>query len=218
MRGFLNESILTASNVFLTDPSKLKSLFNYHGIQIACLASSISMSGQKKRDATSAADLRRFIDTAAALGCGLVKIFDSEVKPGSFFAPSRMGNQSRGTQSNNFGDWLLPLGDYAAEHSVCIVVENALSFRSSKEMWAILDRLNHPSIACCWDVFNAAQIGESPYLSVPTLNYKIQYTQVKDATLGPLGADYCKLGEGDVPVQKFLTRPQRHRLRRLGDV
>jgi sugar phosphate isomerase/epimerase len=29
---------------------------------------------------------------------------------------------------------------------------------------------------------------------------------VKDATLGPLGASYCKLGEGDVPVQKFLTR------------
>src|SRR5206468_2681422 len=87
-----------------------------------------------------------------------------------------------------------------------IVVENALSFRASKEMWSILDRLGHPSIACCWDVFNAAQIGEHPSVSVPTLNSKIQYTQVKDALLGALGASYTKLGEGSVPVQKFIIR------------
>jgi len=47
---------------------------------------------------------------------------------------------------------------------------------------------------------------ESPYFSVPVLNSKIAYTQVKDATLGPLGATYCKLGEGAVPVEKFITR------------
>jgi sugar phosphate isomerase/epimerase len=55
-------------------------------------------------------------------------------------------------------------------------------------------------------VFNAALVGETPYLSVPTLNSKIHYCQVKDAKLGALGATYCKLGEGDVPVQKFISR------------
>jgi sugar phosphate isomerase/epimerase len=105
-----------------------------------------------------------------------------------------------------FGDWLLPLGDYAAERGVTVVVENLLSFRAAKEMWLILDRLQHPGIACCWDVFNAALIGEGPYVSVPTLNNRIVYTQVKDAKLGALGATYCKIGEGDVPVQKFITR------------
>ena len=30
--------------------------------------------------------------------------------------------------------------------------------------------------------------------------------QVKDAKFSSLGASYCKLGEGDVPVEKFLTR------------
>jgi sugar phosphate isomerase/epimerase len=29
---------------------------------------------------------------------------------------------------------------------------------------------------------------------------------VKDAKLGALGATYCKLGEGDVAVEKFVTR------------
>ncbi|HTL29497.1 MAG TPA: sugar phosphate isomerase/epimerase family protein [Tepidisphaeraceae bacterium] len=196
IRGFLNESILTASNVFLTDPAKLKSLFTYHGIKIACLASSIAMTGNKRRDRKLADDCRRFIDTAAAVDCGLVKIFDTEVHPG----------QSRASAGIAFGDWLVPLGDYAAQHDITIVVENTLSFRDAKEMWLILDRVSHPSIAACWDVFNASLIGEPPSISVPVLNNKIQYVQVQDATIGALGATYTKLGEGEVPVEKFIRR------------
>jgi sugar phosphate isomerase/epimerase len=196
IRGFLNESILTASNVFLTDPKKLKAIFRDAGVSIACLASSIAMTGKSKSDKILAEDCRRFIDTAAELGSPMVKVFDTTVRPG----------QNRSSAGIALGDWLLPLGDYAAERNVCIVVENALSFKASKELWMVLERVCHPSIACCWDVFNAALIGESPYVSVPTLNSRIQYTQVKDARIGPLGATYCKLGEGDVQVQKFLTR------------
>src|SRR5215218_7739935 len=162
VRGFLNESLLTASNPFLTDPRKLAALFVDNGLSICCLASSIAMSQHKKRDAAAAGELRSFIDTAAALGCPLVKVFDTQVRPG----------QDRPTAGVALGNWILPLADYAAEREVIIVIENALSFRTAKEMWSILDRLQHPSIACCWDVFNAAMAGESPYLSVPTLNSK----------------------------------------------
>jgi sugar phosphate isomerase/epimerase len=70
----------------------------------------------------------------------------------------------------------------------------------------MLETITHPSVGACWDVFNAALVGESPYLSVPTLNSRIVYTQVKDAKLSPLGATLCPLGEGDLPVEKFLTR------------
>ncbi len=206
VRGFLNESILTAANIFLTDPNKVRAMFKYHGVEIACLASSVSMTGHKKKDRAAAEDTRRFIDAAAGVGCPLVKIFDTRIEPGGLVDPTRLGNHSRAHAAVAFGDWILPLGDYAADRGVTIVVEGALSFRSAKEMWLILDRLSHPSIACCWDVFNAALIGESPYVSVPTLNSRIQYAQVQDAKIGVLGANYCKLGDGDVPVQKFLTR------------
>jgi sugar phosphate isomerase/epimerase len=196
VRGFLNEAILTASNPFLTDPRKLRDLFDDNDLDICCLASSIAFSQNKKRDAQAAADLRQFIDTAAALHCPLVKVFDTQVRPG----------QDRPSAGVALGNWILPLADYAAEREVVIVIENALSFRAAKEMWTILDRLQHPSVACCWDVFNAAMVGESPYTSVPTLNSKIAYTQVKDAKLGQLGATYTKLGEGDVRIERFMTR------------
>ncbi len=174
----------------------MRDLFAANSVEICCLASSIALAGSKRKDAGLADSLRTYIDTAQAINCPMVKIFDTNVRPGL----------SRASAGVALGDWLLPLGDYAAERGIVIVIENALSFRAAKEMWGILDRLSHPSIACCWDVFNAALIGESPHLSVPVLNSKIQYTQVKDAKLSALGATYCKLGEGNVPVQKFITR------------
>ena len=48
VRGFLNESILTATNIFLTDPVKVRAIFDQHGIQIACLASSVAMSWDRR--------------------------------------------------------------------------------------------------------------------------------------------------------------------------
>jgi sugar phosphate isomerase/epimerase len=196
LRAGLNDSILTASNPFLTDPKKVRDLFAGAGLGVCCLASSIEMTQNRRADVRQIEDLRRYVDVARELDCPLVRVFDMKVKPG----------WDRSSAGVAFGDWLLPAGDYAAERGVTIVVENALSFRSAKEMWAILDRLGHPSIACCWDVFNAALIGEAPAFSVPTLNSRIQYAQVKDAKLGSLGATYCKLGDGDVPVEKFLIR------------
>lgn len=203
IRGFLNETVATTADLFARDPEELRGVFDAARVEIACLASSISMEQsqawrvwRRSPNLQAAASLRTYIDLAGRLGCPLVKIFDSQVRAG----------QSRDTAGVALGDWLLPLADYAADRDVVIVIENALSFRASKEMWSILDRLQHPSIACCWDVFNAALIGESPYFSVPVLNSKIAYTQVKDATFGQLGATYCKLGDGDVLVEKFITR------------
>jgi sugar phosphate isomerase/epimerase len=196
IRAFSNENVLTAANVFLSDPQKVRRLFEEMNIEICCLASSIAMTQEKKRDRALADDLRRHIDMAQQLGCPIVKIFDTQARPG----------WSRANIGILLGNWLMPLADYAAERGVIIAVENALSFRNAKELWGIIDRLNHPSVAIAWDLFNAAVVGEGPAYSVPTLNSKIVYTQVKDAKLGPLGATLVKIGEGDVKVRDFLRR------------
>src|SRR5438105_437158 len=82
IRGFLNEATLTAANVFLTEPSKVCQTFQDAGVEIACLASSISMKGNRKADARAADDLRKYVDAAQAIGCPIVKLFDTQVRPG----------------------------------------------------------------------------------------------------------------------------------------
>src|SRR5207249_246671 len=118
----------TAANPLLTDPAKLRRMFAAGNVEICCLATSIAMTQNKRRDAQQALELRHYIDLAQQLGCPLVKIFDTQVKPG----------WSRASTGVLLGNWLAPLADYAAEHQVCIAVENALSFRNAKEMWAIV--------------------------------------------------------------------------------
>jgi sugar phosphate isomerase/epimerase len=196
IRAFSNESVLTAANVFLSDPQKVRRQFESAGVEICCLASSIAMTQEKKRDRALADDLRRHIDTAQQIGCSIVKIFDTQARPG----------WSRANIGILLADWLLPLADYAGDRGIIIGVENALSFRNAKELWAIVDRMNHPSVGVAWDLFNAAMVGEGPAYSVPTLNSKIVYTQVKDAKLGPLGATLVRIGEGDCKVRDFLRR------------
>src|SRR5215217_9571367 len=75
IRGFLNESLLTSANVFLTDPDKVSRAFSLGGVKIACLASSIAMeqAGGSWRfwkpspNDQHAQELRTFIDTAHRL-------------------------------------------------------------------------------------------------------------------------------------------------------
>src|SRR5947209_12114066 len=61
VRGFLDKSLLSAANIFLTDTAKVRALFQSVGIEICCLSSSISFSQNKKRDARQADELRVFI-------------------------------------------------------------------------------------------------------------------------------------------------------------
>ena len=197
VRGFLNESILTATNVFLTDPRKVREQFADAGVSISCLSSSIAMTGRRRDDARLAADVRRYIDSAAGMGCRYVRVFDTQVRPG----------QTRAEAAGTLATWLLPLADYAAEHDVTLLVKNALSFRNAREMWLILEMAsNHPGFAVCWDPFNAALASEPPSISIPTLNSRIQYVQVKDAKLGALGATYTKLGDGDIRIPDLMRR------------
>jgi sugar phosphate isomerase/epimerase len=116
IRGFLNESILSAANVFLTDPNKVARIFKDAGVEIACLASSITFKGSRRADKAAAEDLRQYVRTAQSIGCPLVKLFDTQVRPG----------QNRSTAAVTLGNWLLPLGDYAADHGVNLVIENSL--------------------------------------------------------------------------------------------
>ncbi len=194
--GQLNTTLENSSQLFSTPLSGVAEPFAAHGIAIAAVACSVSMTGKAEADELRHDQLITFIDKAAALKAPILKIADIRIKPG----------QNRGQASSAFGDWLVPLGDYAASRGVTIAVENLLSIRKATEMWALLDRIGHPAIGCCWDVFNAAQAGEAPAVSVPTLNSRIVHVHLKDAKASEKGAEYCKFGEGDVRLENFLAR------------
>src|SRR5882724_8333000 len=155
--------------------------FDAAGVEIACIGSAIEMPVGRRKRVAGSAELRTLIDTAAALDCRRVRILGARVAAG----------QNANSAATEMGQWLLPAAEYAEERGVTILVQNALSFRKSRDLWMLLESISHPSVAASWDLAAATEAGESPYVSVPTLNTRIQYAIVRE--------EYAAL-------QNFLTR------------
>ncbi|MDB5321299.1 MAG: xylose isomerase [Phycisphaerales bacterium] len=150
-------------------------------VEVACVASRLEMPAGRRARAAGAAELRTLIDAAAEFACGRVRIQGARVHAG----------QNANSVAVEMGGWLMPAGDYAAERGVTILVQNALSFRKSRDLWMLLESINHPNIAACWDLAAGIAAGESPFVSVPTLNTRIQHVLV---------------GAADETLANFITR------------
>jgi sugar phosphate isomerase/epimerase len=203
LRGYLDEPSPTAHNVFLTDPARARAAFDATGVRVACLSTGVSMGRAPREHEAGANRVRRAVDVAAAIGAKIVRIRDRLVGRGT-------GQLAAAAE---FGRWLAPLAAYAAGHGVTLAVENALAFRTAREMWTALEGVHHRSAGAAWNPASAAAVGESPAVSVPTLNGRIVYALATDATLTgtaraahPATLSRADVGEGAVGVREFLVR------------
>jgi sugar phosphate isomerase/epimerase len=160
--------------------------FEEGGVEIACVASTITMPAGRRARVAAAGELRQLVEVAATLGCRRVRVLDTAIPRGHAGISAAV----------EVGRWLLPAADFAGGQGVTIVVENALSFRKAGQVWQMLESISHPNVAACWDPLGALRVGESPAVSVPTLNSRIQYVRLRDA----------RPGEAAVPVQHLMTR------------
>jgi sugar phosphate isomerase/epimerase len=165
------------------DPAALRETFQTAGVVVACLATGISMPPRRRERPRAADDLRSAIDAAAGLGCGCL----------SLAAPSVPAGQTVGAVAAEMGEWLPAVADLAAERGVTLLIENALHCRRARDLWSLLEAVNHPAVAAAWNLAEATRAGESPAVSVPTLNLRIQYVRVR-------------LSEGGEPVEDFVRR------------
>jgi sugar phosphate isomerase/epimerase len=70
----------------------------------------------------------------------------------------------------------------------------------------LLDRLDHPSIACCWNTFDAALAGDMPAVAIPTLNSRIRYVILQDGQRNENALTECNPGEGNLPLRNTTNR------------
>jgi sugar phosphate isomerase/epimerase len=182
-----------------SDPSALEALsarWRSSDIPVACLATALSMPA-RSRDRRAVADaLRRATDVAADLGCRLVRILGPRVARGT----------SPAVAAVEMGHWLVPTADHAARRGVTIVIANAHSFATARPLWTLLETINHPNVAASWDLLTGFVAGQSPHVSVPTLNTRIRYARIADAAAVAGMLQARNLGEGEAPVRDFLDR------------
>lgn len=152
------------------------------GVEVACISTDVVYRGRRSDDGVSRGVVEAAIDTAGEMACPLVRVLDAA--------------EGRESDVIGFGEFLQPLTDHALDRNVTLVVENALTFRTARAMWAVLDRLQHPALGACWNLLAATEAGESPFVSVPVLNSRIRYVRVGDATVGGR----------ELPTKAFIER------------
>jgi sugar phosphate isomerase/epimerase len=180
----------------LSEPAKVNGIFRAHGIEPICLSTSASL---HYKDASAAHQsvwtVQRYIEQAAEIGCKYVRVFGSQIEPG----------QNTNSTLQRIAQRAVPLADRAGELGVTLLFENAASFSIAKHWWWMFNLIEHPMVAMCWNVANAAAAGEGPAVSVPMLNSRIAMAKVKDLIVGE-GSGFVPLGEGTVQVEHFIKR------------
>ena len=191
--GFFTGKPVVAADALAAEPRAI--LDSLGDLKIAALVTAASMSGRESAPQATR-ELRRFVDRAVALRCGCVRLPAVSIPP----------RCNRAAVIDEFARWLAEVGDYAGDHGVQLAVENTGALRRAADLWRLLELVNHPAVGACWDVLDAAMAGETPAVSVPTLNLRIAHVVVRDAACGPRGAEYRPLGEGQVQVRDLLRR------------
>ena len=185
-----------ASDPALTDPDKVAKVFKAFGVEPVCLSTSLALHYKEPTAAHQAIwQVQESMKLAANIGCQFVRVFAHEVTPG----------ENRQLVLQRIGERLAQLGDNAADAGVQLLLENAGSFTKAKEWWWLLNLADNPLVGMCWNVANAAAVGEPPSVSVPMLNSRIRMAKVKDTVVGE-GSGFVPLGEGTVGVKEFVER------------
>jgi len=185
-----------ASDPMLSKPDTTRGAFEAQGIVPVCLSTSWSVYHDDPSVCQDAFwQIKHSLEWAAQIGCSCVRVFGYEVGLGL----------DRSKIIERLAERVSALADVAGSLGVQLLLENTGPMAASKPWWWLLNVVDHPMVGLCWNVANAAAVGESPSVSVPMLNSRIRLAKVKDTQVGQ-GSGFVPLGDGTVGIQSFLKR------------
>lgn len=201
-RSFGVDSRQFACDPALTGAGKVRRLLAGSGMTCCCLATSarfdapvwppvIGVMMDQEQQVRAA---RRAIDTAAAIGAPLVRVF-------AFDKPER---EKRSATVARIVRRLEPVVDHARNRPVRVVVENGGAFRTAEEVAELIDLVDHPLLGACYSLATGVAAGDDPARAVSTLASRLWLTRVRDLKDGrPV-----MIGTGDVPCHAFVEALQ----------
>ncbi|MEP0843181.1 MAG: sugar phosphate isomerase/epimerase [Phycisphaerae bacterium] len=193
LRGLQGQMHLPACPALRRDPRGVASLFKDAHVELVCLGTGNSFHWtEPRRLATEKAQTREFLELAGELGCPFVRVFGDEVPR----------YEDKNATLLRIVAALRELAPVAAANKVTLLLENHGDFAGSRDLWFILDAVNHPAVRGCWHPCHGKAAGDRPTLAVPRLGRKIALTHVVDGKFTAQGAleVYVLPGDGDVDM------------------
>jgi sugar phosphate isomerase/epimerase len=160
------------------------------GISLACLATSLSFA-DPAAEAEMVKQAHERIDLAGDVDAPVIRIFGGQV-------PKEL---SREKAMEQIAKCLSAVADHAARRGVVVCMETHDDWCDPVHVAAVLARVNHPAIACNWDVMHPVRTGlASVEKSFEILRRWIRHTHLHDGTKGVLSP----IGTGEIDHKIFL--------------
>ncbi len=186
-----------ACEPFLTSAEKIRDLCDEHGVETACIATSIRYDapvfppvigrviGDFERPVR---ETKRAVQLASSLSCPYVRVFAFELEN-----ESRPNGMRRIMQR-------LDLAARTARHTgTRLLIENGGSFPTAADLIEIMNRLGSPNVAAAYSPAVAAMSGEDPAEGVRMLGSALGSVKLRDMAHGkpaPLGEGEADFGSG----------------------
>ena len=175
----------------------VRTLFDGNSVEIAGLASKYSVeSDQPHLQRRGVQRNMENIALAAKLGCSFVRI--------------PLGKPIEGEPAEVTLARIIPpmreLAQAAANSDLTLLVCNTPGFASSRDVWFVVDGVDHPDVAAAWNPVLGRAVGERGTVAIPRLGAHNRLTVMADARFDSHGmfGGYEPLGAGDIEVDRYV--------------
>jgi sugar phosphate isomerase/epimerase len=153
--------------------AEVRSRFQDAGLSICCLATGVRMATPETAErARHIEDLRRYIELAADLGCGLIRTFGG---PRDASAPWAM-------VVDYTADGYREVVSEAQAAGVTVLMETHDDWCCSAPVRAVMDAVNHPNLRVLWDFMHTQRMMERPQDSFQALGHLTRHVHAHDGT------------------------------------
>ncbi len=193
-----------ASEPALSDPEKVRRIFDAEGVEIAGVATGVRFDAPVRPPVighlwrSSTASIRegaRFVSLAGGIGAPYVRVFAFQLprferrKPGLRRIAARLAR----------------VCESARNRGVTVLIENGGSFAGAADLLQIIDAVRSPLLAACYDIQAAHHAGEDVVAGAASLGPLLRMARLRDQR----GGRPCPIGDGELPCRAFVEALRR---------
>jgi sugar phosphate isomerase/epimerase len=194
IRG-LEDEMLLPSHAALAPGARaaFRERFASLGCQVACLGSSAHLTAPPGAAREKHLDeARAFVELAAGLDCGIVRLFAGRIYEGD----------SRETSGARMAEALAELEPVARAAEVSLAVETHDDWCCAADLGPVIRGVGSPFVGILWDINHPYRHGEAPEVTAREVRDVLTHVHTKD---GLEGGGYTLFGEGDLPLREMLS-------------
>ncbi len=166
--------------------AEVRRRFAGEGLAICCIATGARMAAEEPERAAHVEDVRRYIELAADLGCGLLRTFGGR----------RDSSRELAAAVEHTAGGYRQVAAEAGAAGVTVLMETHDDWCCSAPVRAVVEAVDHPAVQVLWDVMHTQRMMETSEESFQALGPLTRHLHAHDGRYVDGRLQVCGLGDG----------------------